>query len=47
MWWQLVDELTIGVVLSFFGVAYVSAVDVFGLRCIIGSLRFEVYICLK
>jgi hypothetical protein len=35
-------ELAICVLLSFFGVAYVGAVDVFGLRCIMDSVRFKV-----
>jgi hypothetical protein len=40
--WLNVGELTIGVLLLFFGVAYVGAVDVFGLRCILDSVRFKV-----
>jgi hypothetical protein len=44
---ELVDELTIDVLLSFFSVAYVSAVDVFGLRCITGSITFKILTCLE
>jgi hypothetical protein len=34
-------RITTGVLLSFYGVAYVGAVDVFGLRCIVESVRFK------
>jgi hypothetical protein len=40
--WLTVGELTIGVLLSFFGVTYVGAVDVFGLSYIVDFGRFKV-----
>jgi hypothetical protein len=36
--WLTAGELTIGVLLLFFGVAYVGAAEVFGMRCIVDSI---------
>jgi hypothetical protein len=41
-----VNELTTGVLLLFFSVAYVGAVNGFGLRCIVDSDRFMVFVTL-
>jgi hypothetical protein len=41
--WLTVGELTIGVLLSFIGVAYVGVADVFGIRCIGDSVRSKVF----
>jgi hypothetical protein len=39
--WLNGGELTIGVLLSFLGVAYVGAADVFGMRCIGNFVRHK------
>jgi hypothetical protein len=43
--WLTVGKLSIGVLLSFFDVAYFGAVDVVGLRCIVDSVVSRLGLC--